>query len=222
MNLSELEFNISEIFYSIQGEGTRMGERCIFVRMQGCLLRCSWCDTPYALDLKHQEIMMNGIELYNQIKQYQCKFVEFTGGEPLEQPNIIYIINKLLDEDYTVAIETAGYKDISILDKKVIKIMDIKYPDSNMSNKNNYRNIDFLSKNDEIKFVIASEKDYLWAKELIYKYRLDNIVNCILFSPAFGIINYKDLAEWILRDNLNVRFQIQLHKYIWTPDTRGV
>ncbi len=218
MDLSSLNFNVSEIFYSIQGEGTRAGERCIFVRMQGCLLRCVWCDTPYALELKKQEIMMNGKDIYHKIKEYNCKFVEFTGGEPLEQPDIIHIINRLLKENYTVAIETAGYKDVSILDEKVIKIMDLKCPDSKMSNKNNYNNIKYLTKNDELKFVISSENDYNWAKYKIEEYK----VGTILFSPAFGQLNYKQLAEWILRDNLNVRLQLQLHKYIWSPDTRGV
>lgn len=221
-DFSKLKFNVSEIFYSIQGEGTRAGLPCIFVRLQGCKLRCSWCDTPYALDINQTETIMTGQEIIDKIKSIPCNFVEFTGGEPLEQSEIKSIMTYLCDNDYTVAIETSGYIDLSDLNKRIIKIMDIKCPDSKMHKKNRYENINYLSKNDEVKFVIASLKDYVFAKEKVLEYKLNEKCNAVLFSPVFGKISNLELAELILADNLPVRFQLQFHKYIWEPSKRGV
>ncbi len=222
IDYDKFNFNVSEIFYSIQGEGTRAGLPCIFVRLQGCRLRCSWCDTPYALELNQVETIMTGKKIIDQIKSINCNFVEFTGGEPLEQPEIKQIMNYLCDNNYEVAIETAGYIDLGDLDSRIIKIMDIKCPDSKMSKKNNYDNINYLTANDEVKFVISSLDDYVWAKDKVIEYKLNEKCKSVLFSPVFGKISNLELAELILADNLPVRFQLQFHKYIWEPNKRGV
>ena len=225
MKIKEIEkhiFNISEIFYSIQGEGTRAGMPCLFIRLQGCRLRCVWCDTPYSLEFDTVEHQLSTLEIIDKIKSQSCKFIEFTGGEPLEQPEVIPLMGYLCDEGFTVAVETSGYLDVSALDTRIIKIMDIKCPDSKMSKKNKWTNIDYLTKNDEVKFVISSEKDYLWAKEITEKYDLIEKTNAVLFSTAFGKLSNMELAEMILRDSLQVRYQLQLHKYIWHPNRRGV
>lgn len=222
MDIKSLEFNVSEIFYSIQGEGSRAGLPCVFIRLQGCRLRCVWCDTPYALEKKKIENIMNGLEIFERINEYECKFIEFTGGEPLEQKNSLILAQYLLDKGFTVAFETAGYLSIKDVPRDAVKIIDFKAPGSGMEKSNNYDNINYLLKHDEVKIVISDETDYIWAKELINNFRLDNIVDNILLSPVYGKIEYVDLANWILRDKLNVRMQIQLHKFIWAPDTRGV
>jgi len=184
MSFLEHVFNVSEIFYSIQGEGTRAGLPCTFIRMQGCRLRCSWCDTPYALEIKQIENQMTGYEILKKIEEIGCNFIEFTGGEPLEQAEIKGLMTKLCDEYYTVAIETSGYIDISDLDTRIIKILDVKCPDSKMEKKNRYENFNHLTKIDEVKFVIASLDDYEFAKEICNKYDLTYKVNAVLFSPV--------------------------------------
>ncbi|MCO6465075.1 MAG: radical SAM protein [Bradyrhizobiaceae bacterium] len=214
--------NINEIFYSVQGEGLRAGMPCVFVRLQGCKLRCVWCDTPYALDKRTPEQQMNVDELLERIKQYRCAFVEFTGGEPLEQPEILQVMTQLCDEGYTVAVETGGHMDITVVDPRVIRIVDVKCPGSMMTKHNRLENLDHLSRHDEVKFVIASRTDYEWAVDIVRRYALPEKIDTILFSPAFGLLPYLDLVQWILEDALPVRFQIQLHKHIWSPDTRGV
>ena len=216
-----MNYKLSEIFYSIQGEGTRAGLPCVFVRMQGCRLRCSWCDTKYSWDLNSGYFEMEHIELLQKIKSYNCNFIEFTGGEPLEQ-DIHGIMKELCDSGYTVAIETSGYIDVSTLDKRIVKILDIKCPDSLMSKKNKYENLNYLSKNDEVKFVIASRIDYDFAKQITIEHNLIEKCNSVLFSPVFGSINYEEMVNWILTDNLQVRFQLQMHKFIWHPEKRGV
>jgi 7-carboxy-7-deazaguanine synthase len=215
-------FNVSEIFYSIQGEGTRAGMPCVFVRLQGCRLRCEWCDTKYALEFGQQEVEMTGDDIIQKVESYQCKFVEFTGGEPLEQPEIKPLMSYFCDNGYTVAVETSGYIDISDLDKRIIKILDVKCPGSKMDNKNKYENLNFLGKYDEVKFVMTDKTDYEFAKYIAAKYDLTNRTAAVLFAPVFGKIDYKEFAEWILQDKLNVRMQLQLHKYIWEQDKRGV
>ncbi len=222
MNLSDYTFNISEIFYSIQGEGSRAGERCVFVRLQGCELRCSWCDTDYALDLKQKEAEMTAQEIFEKIQEFDCDYVLFTGGEPLNQPNILVLMEHLCDIGYIVSIETNGHLPIRDIDSRVIKVMDLKCPGSDMSRHNNFENIDHLTDIDEVKFVIKNEEDYLWAKEVVDKYELNEVAGYIYFSPVFGEIDPKLLAEMILKDNLPVRMQLQLHKHIWHPKTRGV
>jgi 7-carboxy-7-deazaguanine synthase len=209
---------INEIFFSIQGESTRIGLPCVFVRLTSCDLRCAWCDTAYAFD---EGTEMNIDDILTKVEEYQCKLVEITGGEPLLQTNVHLLMKRLCDENYDVMIETGGHRDVSDIDPRVKRIMDIKCPGSLMEKRNRWENIEMLTARDEVKFVIANEIDYEWAKEVIKKYNL--IVRCkILMSPVFGNIENRTLAEWILRDHIQVQFQLQIHKYIWEPITRGV
>lgn len=217
-----MSYNISEIYKSIQGEGTKSGLLCTFIRMQGCNIRCSWCDTPYALELKKQERLMTGEEIIAKIAGLECNYLLFTGGEPLAQPGIIPLMDYLCDLNYSVAIETSGTLDVSKLDKRIIKILDLKCPGSGMEKFNLYDNINFLNLNDEVKFVINDELDYQWSIKKIENLNLTHKVNTILFSPVFGHLDPRSLAEWIIRDNLPVRLQLQMHKYIWDPSLRGV
>jgi 7-carboxy-7-deazaguanine synthase len=209
---------INEIFYSIQGESSMSGLPCIFIRLTYCNLRCSYCDTEYAfydgMDMTIDEIMTG-------VGKYNCKLVEITGGEPLVQENVYILMQRLCDLDYKVMIETGGSLPVNSIDKRVKIIMDLKTPSSNMSDKNLFENISYLKPKDEIKFVIGDRDDYDWAKEIILKYNLCKKVK-VLMSPVFEVTQNIDLASWILNDGLKVRFQIQLHKYIWHPETRGV
>jgi len=209
---------INEIFFSIQGESTRIGLPCVFVRLTSCDLRCVWCDTAYAFDEGTEMSMEQILEI---IELYKCKLVEITGGEPLLQANVHQLIKRLCDEGYDVMIETGGHRDISSIDPRIKRIMDIKCPGSLMEKHNRWENIEALTPQDEVKFIIANETDYKWAKDVIIKH--DLTARCtVLMSPVFGNIKNRNLAEWILRDNLHVRFQLQIHKYIWDPTTRGV
>jgi 7-carboxy-7-deazaguanine synthase len=176
-------FHVSEIFYSIQGEGTRAGMPCVFVRLQGCKLRCSWCDTPYALDHRRGGTWMSGEELLEQVRRYGCRFVEFTGGEPLEQWGSFELMRLLCDEGYLVAVETGGHVDIEPLDPRIICILDVKCPASRMTPLNRYRNLELLRPHDEVKFVIADRTDYEWAWGIAKQYRLPERVAAVLFSP---------------------------------------
>lgn len=217
-----LHFSISEIFHSLQGEGLRAGERCVFIRLQGCSLRCSWCDTAYALDHNKGGFDMVGEEIVSKINEFNCNFIEFTGGEPLEQVNIYPLMTLLCDKGYTVAIETGGHINTQFVDKRVIKIIDMKCPDSKMSSLNNYENLHLINAHDEIKFVLASRTDYQWAKQIIEQYQLINKCSAVLFSCVFNQLAFADLAAWILEDRLNVKMQLQMHKFIWDPTARGV
>lgn len=210
---------ICEIFYSIQGESTYSGLPCIFIRTSGCNLRCSYCDTRYAYD---EGIDLTISEVFDKVQLYDCKLVEITGGEPLlQQDSINSFIKLLLDNGYTVLIETNGSINLKNLDPNVIKIMDLKCPDSGVSEYNDWKNIEYLNEKDQVKFVLSSRRDYEWAKEVLIKYPiLQNIE--VLFSTAFNILKPADVVRWILDDNLKVRFQLQLHKYIWRSDERGV
>ncbi|MFN3269713.1 MAG: radical SAM protein [Candidatus Kapaibacteriota bacterium] len=218
----KFKYNVSEVFTSVQGEGTRAGKPCFFIRLQGCELRCKWCDTPYALDLKERATILSGEDLLNKLYSSGIKFVTITGGEPLNQKAIIPLMTFLCDKEYEVLLETNGHLDISEVDKRVIKVMDLKCPGSGMEKFNNYKNIEYLDQKDEIKFVIKDKKDYEWAKEKIREYELGKRVGAILFSPVWGDLEPKYLAEWILQDNLKVRLNLQIHKYIWGPNVRGV
>lgn len=213
---------VNEIFLSVQGEGTRAGLPCTFVRLHGCGLRCSWCDTPYALDNRSGGSSMTPEEIRREVDRLGANFVEFTGGEPLEQENVHPLMRSLLDDSYTVAVETGGHIDISTCDPRVVRIVDLKAPGSGMSKKNRMENIDHLSAIDEVKFVCASHEDYEWSRDIILRNNLPNRVAAVLISPVFGAIEPIELVERILADRLNVRFQLQLHKFIWSPDTRGV
>ncbi len=222
MDYSKLQFNVNEIFYSIQGEGTRAGMPCVFVRLQGCKLRCVWCDTPYALQTGKNEIIMTGKEVIEKVESYGCNFVEFTGGEPLEQPDVTILMDYFLEKAMVVALETAGYLSTKDVPYDVVKIIDFKAPDSKMEKMNNLENIKYLNYHDEVKFVLSSRTDYDWAVNFIKDNNLNSRLDNILFSPVFGKITYLELAEWILKDRLKVRMQIQMHKHIWEPNTRGV
>lgn len=210
---------INEIFYSIQGEGTRAGERCVFIRFTYCNLRCSYCDTEYAF-YQGEDLTID--EIINKVKNYNCKLVELTGGEPLVQKEDCLILLKILcDLNYDVIIETGGSISIAEIDSRVKIIMDLKTPSSQMEKKNLYSNLNFIKSTDEIKFVIGNYEDYLWSVNKIKEFNLDEKCT-ILFSPVFNAIKPVEIVNWILRDNLNVKFQLQLHKYIWDPQTRGV
>lgn len=213
---------ISEIFFSIQGEGTRAGMPCIFVRLHGCGLRCSYCDTPYALSHREGGEWKSFGEIRAELEKWPCRFVEFTGGEPLEQPEVHRFMRELLDDGYTVAVETGGHMDVSACDERVIRIVDMKTPSSGMMKRNRYENLELLGKGDEVKFVCGSMDDYAWAKECILRYDLVNRVGAVLISPVFGSVEPVDLVDAILRDGLDVRFQLQMHKFIWDPEARGV
>lgn len=202
---------VVEIYKSLQGESYFSGLPCIFIRTAGCNLRCSYCDTKYAYK-SGRALSVSAI--LSKIRVYKIKLVEITGGEPLLQDDIGLLINKLLDNDYFVLIETNGSLDISCLPKDVTRVMDIKCPGSGMEKKNRWENVNHLTKNDEIKFVVSDRFDYNWAKQKIKDYSLDKKTK-ISFSVASGMLLPKKLADWILKDELNVRFQIQLHKILW-------
>lgn len=209
---------INEIFYSIQGESTHAGRPTIFIRLTGCNLRCSYCDTEYAFfEGKNYKIE----DILTEIKKYNCKLVEVTGGEPLLQKESAELISRLCDENYEVMVETGGGVDICNVDERAIVIMDIKCPSSGMSDKMLWENINLLKPIDEIKFVIADKNDFYWSEKIIDKFNLTDKFT-VLFSPVFGKIEPVELVDLILEENLNVRFQLQMHKFVWKPDARGV
>lgn len=209
---------VNEIFYSIQGESSFAGLPCVFIRLTYCNLRCTYCDTEYSFyegdDFPIEEII-------NKVKSYNCNLVEVTGGEPLVQKESLDLLKRLCDEGYQVLLETSGSLSIKDVDQRVIIIMDLKTPSSGMIKKNLYSNIDYLKPTDEVKFVIGNREDYEWAKKIISEYNLS--MKCkILMGCVFGQLQNIELATWILEDKLPVRFQMQIHKYIWHPETRGV
>ena len=209
---------VNELFYSIQGESTRAGQPCIFVRLTGCNLRCTWCDTAYAF---YEGDEMTSDEILDRVKGYPCRLVEFTGGEPLLQQEVHYLITQLLDEDYQVLIETGGSLDLRKVDPRATIIMDIKCPGSGMSDRMRWENIRVLTSKDEVKFVIKDRQDFDWAVRVIRGHDLTG--RCaVLFAPTFGELEPRPLAQWILEEGLKVRLQLQLHKYIWDPQMRGV
>lgn len=209
---------ITEIFHSIQGESTYSGLPCVFVRTTGCNLRCIWCDTAYAF-YGGQEMRLE--EILAQVRGYHCKLVELTGGEPMLQKETPELARRLLQEGFTVLIETGGSLDLSPLDTRVIKIMDLKCPGSGEADRNYWPNLEILQPHDQIKFVIKDRRDYDWAVRVIREHHLEERFP-LLFSPVFNAMDYRQLAEWLLADRVNARFQLQLHKYIWPPDMRGV
>lgn len=209
---------INEIFKSIQGETTFQGLPFIFIRTAGCNLRCNWCDTQYAY---YDETDYTVEEILKIAEKYHCKYVVITGGEPLTQKETPVLVEQLIKRGYKVLLETSGSMDISGLHPDTFKIVDIKCPGSGMTEKMFWQNIGYLSAHDEVKFVVTDIEDYMWAKSVIKSYKLIDICT-ILISPAFGRLDPKVLAEWIIHDNLPVRLQLQIHKYIWGPDVRGV
>lgn len=209
---------INEIFYSIQGESSLAGLPCIFIRLTYCNLRCSYCDTEYAF---YEGTNYSFEEILSEIRKYNCNLVEITGGEPLVQKEVFALTTTLCDLGYQVMIETGGSLSIKKIDQRVKVIMDLKCPSSKMADKNLYENINHLKQNDEVKFVIGNREDYDWSKNIINQYRLTEKCS-VLFSNVFSELEPIRLAEWILKDNLKVRFQLQMHKYIWSPTKRGV
>lgn len=202
---------ISEIFFSLQGETSRVGLPTVFVRLTGCPLRCGYCDTAYAFNGgQHVSVA----EILRQVGCYQTAYVTVTGGEPLAQKNCSVLLRALCDEGYSVSLETSGALDISQVDARVSKIMDIKTPGSGEAAKNNWTNLEWLTPRDEIKFVLCDEADYQWARELIRSKQLHQLCP-VLMSPVHGHLPPIMLAEWILRDQLPVRMQLQLHKLLW-------
>ncbi len=208
---------ITEIFYSLQGEALNVGLPTVFVRLTGCPLRCSYCDTAYAFSGGE---WMDIASIIDEVKKYKTSHVTVTGGEPLAQKDCVDLLKQLCDLTYDVSLETSGAILVDAVDDRVVKVLDVKTPASNEDAKNRFENFSLLSADDQIKFVICDEDDYLWSKQLIKKYQLDEKCE-ILFSPAYEQLDAKTLADWVLRDQLNVRFQFQLHKYLW-GDKPGV
>ena len=210
---------INEIFHSIQGESTHAGRPCVFVRLTACDLRCSWCDTPYAFTEGHKVAIEDVVA---RVKAYECPVVEITGGEPLLQKNVYPLMQRLLDEKLTVMVETGGHLSIEHVPAGVLRIMDVKCPGSGESHRNDWTNMDRLVATDEVKFVLKDRVDYEFARDVVASYGLIKRVAAVHFSPVHGVMDAKQLAEWILEDRLEVRLQLQVHKYIWDPATRGV
>jgi len=208
---------INEIFFSLQGESSYIGIPTIFIRLTGCPMRCSYCDTSYAF---HDGKNMTIQDIFKEISQYKTKYVTVTGGEPLAQKPCWNLLSQLCDKGYNVSLETGGAISIEGIDKRAKIILDVKTPDSGESKNNNKTNISMIEKKDEIKFVISSKEDYEWAKEFIEEQHLIEKAP-IIFSPAYKNLSYENLSEWILEDNLEVRFQVQLHKIIW-GEKKGV
>lgn len=210
---------INEIFHSIQGESTFAGQPCVFVRLTACDLRCRWCDTPYAF---HEGRKMSVDDVVADVEARGCPVVEVTGGEPLLQPDVYPLMQRLLDSGKTVLVETGGHRSIGQVPAGVIRIMDVKCPGSGESDKNDWSNLALLTKQDEVKFVIADRADYEFAREVVVREGLVDRCAAVLFSPVHGELDPKQLAEWVIADRLTVRVQLQMHKYIWSPTTRGV
>ena len=205
------QLRISEIFFSLQGETSRIGLPTVFIRLTGCPLRCTYCDTSYAFtggrDMSVAEILL-------QVAEYAPRYVTVTGGEPLAQRNCMALLGALCDAGYEVSLETGGALDIGEVDARVSRVLDIKTPASGEEERNRWENLPLLTPHDEIKFVLCDESDYLWARQVLQRYYLAE--KCaVLFSPAHGSLNPTELAEWILRDRLPVRMQVQLHKLLW-------
>ncbi|MCG6971649.1 MAG: radical SAM protein [Desulfobacterales bacterium] len=210
---------VNEIFYSIQGESIYSGRPCIFVRLSGCNLRCTYCDTQYAYE-KGEKMEIDHI--IRKVSGFKCRWVEVTGGEPLIQSDTPMLVSKLLDNGYVVMMETNGSLDISRVDPRCIKVLDIKCPSSNESKKIDVKNLKKLRSKDQIKFVIGNHEDYTFAKNIISSHCPDFPGNRILFSPVYGKMPTNKLAEWILKDHLNVRLHLQIHKYIWPDKEKGI
>ena len=210
---------INEIFYSVQGESTYAGRPCVFVRLTACDLRCSWCDTPYAFTEGHK---MSLDEVIERVDAYGCGLVEITGGEPLLQREVYPLIHRLLGSGKTVMVETGGHMSIERVPEPVIKIVDVKCPASGESDRNHWGNLDRLAAHDEVKFVIKDRADYEYARDIVARHRLSGRIAAVLFSPVHGVLDARELAAWILEDKLDVRLQLQAHKFIWGADVRGV
>jgi 7-carboxy-7-deazaguanine synthase len=209
---------IHEIYKSIQGESTFAGLPCVFVRLAICNSRCVWCDTPHAFT---QGDLMSVEEVLQRVQAYNCPLVEVTGGEPLLQDEVFSLMTQLADRGLTVLLETSGALDIGPVDRRVHIIMDLKCPDSGECPGNRWANLDVLKPTDQIKFVVASKVDFDWSADVMRERQLERRF-VVLVSPVFGAVQPLDLATWLLESGLNVRMQLQLHKYVWDPEARGV
>jgi 7-carboxy-7-deazaguanine synthase len=209
---------VNEIFYSLQGESTFAGRPCVLVRLTGCQMRCRWCDSEYAF---YEGEWRSVAEVLAEVEGHGCPLVEVTGGEPLLQPGCRTLLRSLCDRGHTVLLETGGGLDVSAVDPRVHRILDVKCPASGEAENNHWPNLALLTARDEVKFVLADEGDYLWAREVLARHRLAE--RCaVLFSPVWGSLAPAELASWVLRDRLPVRVQLQLHKLLWGATTRGV
>ncbi len=214
---TQTRLKITEIFYSLQGEARNVGLPTVFIRLTGCPLRCGYCDTAYAFSGGE---WMEISDIISQVRQYNTSFVTVTGGEPLAQKSCTELLSQLCDAGYDVSLETSGAILVDNVDPRVVKVLDVKTPASTEDAKNKFENLACLQNHDQVKFVICDENDYLWSRQIIEQYQL--VDRCeVLFSPCHGQLNATILADWILRDQLNVRFQMQLHKYLW-GDKPGV
>jgi 7-carboxy-7-deazaguanine synthase len=210
---------INEIFYSIQGESTYAGRPCVVVRLTACDLRCSWCDTPYAF---YEGRKRSIDDVLQEVDQFKCDLVEVTGGEPLLQEAVYPLMDALLERGKTVLLETGGHRSTARVPESVITIVDVKCPGSGEADKVDWGNLDRLRPHDEVKFVVKDRADYEYARDVIARHSLAARAMAIHMSPVHGVLNARTLSEWVLADGLPVRVQLQLHKYIWDPATRGV
>ncbi len=210
---------INEIFHSIQGESDQAGRPCVFVRLTGCDLRCVWCDTPYAF---HEGRRMSVDEIISAVASYGCDLVEITGGEPLLQDNVYPLMDRLLTDGFRVMLETGGHLPLDRVPADVMKIVDVKCPGSGEAERNALDNLSRLTRRDQVKFVIADRADYEFARDLVAARTPERQVGAVLFAPVHDQLSPTQLADWILADRLPVRLQIQLHKYLWGAETRGV
>ena len=218
-NQTSKKLQVAEIFKSIQGESTWAGVPCVFVRLAGCNLRCRYCDTTYAYDGGSP---MSVSQILDRCASLGGPLVEITGGEPLVQEACPALAACLIDTGYTVLVETNGSLPITRLPAGAIRILDVKCPGSGCADSNLWSNLDAIARRDEVKFVVTDRTDYEWSRDVVQRYDLSARCNAVLFSPAFGALEPRDLAAWMLADQLNVRFQLQLHRYIWPADQRGV
>ena len=210
---------VNEIFHSIQGESSHAGRPCVFVRLTACDLRCSWCDTPYAF---HEGRKMTIDEVVAAVDRHGCPLVEITGGEPLLQDDVYPLMDRLLAAGRTVMLETGGHRSIDRVPTAVRKIVDVKCPGSGEADRNDWQNLDRLAPHDEVKFVVKDRADYEYARDVIARYGLASRAAAVLLSPVHGVMDPRTLSEWMLADRLPARLQLQIHKFIWHPDTRGV
>jgi 7-carboxy-7-deazaguanine synthase len=210
---------INEVFHSIQGESSRVGQPCVFVRLTGCDLRCSWCDTPYAF---HEGRRRTVDDVLDEVERYGCRLVEITGGEPLLQEDVYPLMDQLLARGHTVLIETGGHRSIERVPPQVVKVVDVKCPASGEAAKTDWANLTRLAPHDEVKFVVADRADYEFARDVVQRHDLPSRCGTVLFSPVHGVLDPRTLAEWMLEDRLAARLQVQLHKYIWPATQRGV
>lgn len=209
------QLRITEIFNSLQGETSTVGLPTVFVRLTGCPLRCAYCDTAYAFSGGEQ---MTLDTILAEVNKYTSRHVTVTGGEPLAQPNVLKLLTELCERGYHVSLETSGAVTVEGVDDRVVKVVDLKTPASQECHRNLYDNIELLNPHDQVKFVICDRQDYDWAKMQIDQYKLNDRVDEVLFSPSHAELTGSQLAEWILEDGLQVRFQLQLHKYLWNDE----